>query len=59
MNDLERVRDNADGQELLAVVTTFHHQATIRGEWVHSLRRRINGERTCRPIAQQWASGPS
>ena len=27
MDDLERVRDNTDGQELLAVVTTLHHQA--------------------------------
>ena len=27
VDDLERVRDNADGQELLAVVATLHHQA--------------------------------
>jgi hypothetical protein len=27
VNDLERVRDNADGEELLSVVTTLHHQA--------------------------------
>ena len=27
VDDLERVRDNADGQELLAVVAALHHQA--------------------------------
>lgn len=28
VDDLERVRDNADGEELLAVVTAIHHHAT-------------------------------
>ena len=27
VDDLERVRDDADGKELLAVVTTLHHHA--------------------------------
>ena len=27
VDDLKRVRDNADGQELLSVVATLHHQA--------------------------------
>lgn len=30
VDDLERVRDNANGQELLAVVATLHHQAKPR-----------------------------
>ena len=28
VDDLERVRDDADGEELLAVVAALHHQAT-------------------------------
>ena len=28
VDDLERVRDNADSEEFLAIVTTLHHQAT-------------------------------
>lgn len=29
VDDLERVRDNADGQELLAVVAALHHQTAV------------------------------
>ena len=30
VDDLERVRNNADGEELLAVVAALHHQAEFR-----------------------------
>ena len=32
VDDLERVRDNADGEELLAVVASLHHQAREEGD---------------------------
>ena len=40
VDDLERVRDDADGQELLAVVAALHHQACIVSDFrsLHFLR---------------------
>ena len=39
VDDLERVRDDADGQELLAVVAALHHQA--KGDMCASSRMTI------------------
>jgi hypothetical protein len=35
MNDLKCMSDDSHGHQLLAVVATFHHQATIA--WVENL----------------------
>lgn len=58
VDDLERVRDDADGEELLAVVAALHHQAARglghAGQW-----EEVGGGRTCRRDARQRASAPS
>ena len=36
VNDLKRVCDDADGQELLAVVATFHHKTGSQGKRLRS-----------------------
>ena len=64
VDDLECVCNDSNGQELLAVVAALHHQAKRIEK--RQLRVSVSGqnqsiaqERTCRPIAQRWASGPS
>ena len=51
VDDLERVRDDADGQELLAVVAALHHHAeSFMNMQVETLDL-TNVVHTCPPIA--------
>ena len=63
VDDLERVRDDADGEELLAVVAAVHHHAVIAvacGAYgQHFLLQKADSLRTCQPTARRWASEPS
>lgn len=65
VDDLECVRDDPDGEELLAIVAPLHHQAMRIENRVAMLGLEIscNTERergrTCQRDARQWASAPS
>ena len=60
VDDFECVCDDADGHELLAIVTALHHQTASR----HKNRSRLaalelKGWVTCPRDVRRWASGLS
>ena len=59
VNDLKRVRNNADGHELLAVVAALHHQALRQFQFSITKPTCEVVLRTCQQDARRWASAPS